>query len=60
MGLGFRVLMGFRASAQGSGLSMQWQALRVHVLSIWVLRALVIVVIVQVLGKYMIIRYLDP
>ena len=26
----------------------------------WVLRLLVIVVIVQVLGKYMIIKYLDP
>ena len=26
----------------------------------WVLRVLVIVIIVQVLGKHMIIRYLDP
>ena len=35
-------------------------SLRVHVPNNWVLRALVIVIIVQVLGKYMIIRYLDP
>ena len=26
----------------------------------WVLRVWVIVIVVQVLGKYMIIRYLDP
>ena len=35
-------------------------ALRVHVLNIWVLGCRVVVIIVQVLGKYMIIRYLDP
>ena len=34
--------------------------LTVHVPNNWVLRVLVIVIIVQVLGKYMIIRYLDP
>ena len=34
--------------------------LRVHVPNNWVLRVLVIVIVVQVLGKYMIIRYLDP
>ena len=34
--------------------------LRVKVPNNWVLRVLVLVVIVQVLGKYMIIRYLDP
>ena len=34
--------------------------LRVHVPNIWVLRVLVIVIIVQVLGKYMNIGYLDP
>ena len=34
--------------------------LRVHVPNNWVLRALEILIIVQVLGKYMIIRYLDP
>ena len=33
---------------------------RVHVPSNWVLRVLVIVVLVQVLGKYMIVRYVDP
>ena len=26
----------------------------------WVLRVLVIVIIVQILGKYLIIKYLDP
>ena len=35
-------------------------SLRVHVLKNWVLRVLVIVNIVHHLGKYMIIRYLDP
>ena len=35
-------------------------SLRVHVPNNWILRVLVIVIIVQVLGKYMIIRYLDP
>ena len=35
-------------------------SLRVHVPNNWVLRVLVIVIAVQVLGKYMIIRYLDP
>ena len=34
--------------------------LRVHVPTNWILRVLVIVIIVQVLGKYMSIRYLDP
>ena len=34
--------------------------LRVHVPNSWVLRVLAIVIIVQVLGKYMIIGYLDP
>ena len=32
---------------------------RVHVPDNWV-RVLVIVIIVQVLGKYMLIKYLDP
>ena len=35
-------------------------ALRVHVPNHWVLRVLVIVIVVKVLGRYMIIRYLDP
>ena len=35
-------------------------SLRVHVPNNWILRVLVMVIIVQVLGKYMIIRYLDP
>ena len=34
--------------------------LRVHVPNNWVLGIWVIVIIVMVLGKYMIIRYLDP
>ena len=34
--------------------------LRVQVLNDWVLGFWVIVIVVQVLGKYMIIRYLDP
>ena len=34
--------------------------LRVQVPKNWVLGIWVIVIIVQVLGKYMIIRYLDP
>ena len=34
--------------------------LKVHVPNNWVLRVLVIVIIVQVLGNYMIIGYLDP
>ena len=34
--------------------------IRFHVPNNWVLRVLVIVIIVQVLGKYRIIRYLDP
>ena len=34
--------------------------LRVQVPNNWVLRALVIVILVQVSGKYMSIRYLDP
>ena len=42
---------------RGVGLGV---ALRVHVPSNWILRALVLVIIVPVLGKYMIIRYLDP
>ena len=33
---------------------------RVHVPNNWVLGFWVIVIVVQVLGKYMIIRYLDP
>ena len=33
---------------------------RVHVLNNWVLRVWVIVMMVQVLGKYMIIGYLAP
>ena len=45
-----------KASVPGSG-SL---TLRVHVPNNWVLRVLVIVVVVQILGKYMIIRYLDP
>ena len=35
-------------------------SLRVHVPNNWVLRIWVIVIIVLVLGKYMIIWYLDP
>ena len=35
-------------------------ALRVHVPNNWVLGIWVIVILVQVLGKYMIVRYLDP
>ena len=35
-------------------------SLRVHVPNIWALRLVVIVITVQVLGKYMNIRYLDP
>ena len=34
--------------------------LRVHVPNNWVLGCWVIGIVVQVLGKYMIIRYLDP
>ena len=34
--------------------------LRVHVPNTWVLGILVIVILVQVLGKYMIIGYMDP
>ena len=34
--------------------------LRVHVPNNWVPRVLVMVIIVEVLGKYMIIEYLDP
>ena len=34
--------------------------LRVHVLNNWVLRVWVIVIVVQILGKYMDIRYLNP
>ena len=37
-----------------------YTTLRVHVPNNWVLRVLVIVIVVQVLGKYMIIGYLDP
>ena len=33
---------------------------RVHVPNIWVVGFWVIVIMVQVLGRYMIIRYLDP
>ena len=36
-----------------------FDSLKVHVRNIWVLRALVIVLIVRALGKYMIIEYLD-
>ena len=36
------------------------KALRVHVLNIWVHGFRVRVITVQVLGKYMIMRYLDP
>ena len=43
---------------------LQSITLRVHVPNNWVLRVLVIVIVavivVQVLGKYMITRYLDP
>ena len=35
-------------------------SLRVHVPNDWVLGFWVIVIIVQAMGKYMIIRYLDP
>ena len=35
-------------------------SLRVHVLNYWVLGFWVIEILVQVLGKYMIIGYLDP
>ena len=35
-------------------------SVRVHVPNIWVLRVLVIVITVQVLGKYMLIRILGP
>ena len=38
---------------------MQVLSLRVHVPNIWVPRVLVIVIIVQVSGKYMIIEYLE-
>ena len=34
--------------------------MRVYVLNDWVLGSWIIVIIVQVLGKYMIIGYLDP
>ena len=37
-----------------------YTTLRVHVPNYWVLRVLAIVIVVQVLGKYMIIGYLDP
>ena len=40
--------------------AFQFFPLRVKVPNNWVLRALVIVIIVQVSGKYLIIRYLDP
>ena len=33
---------------------------KVHVANNWVLSVLVIVIMVQVLGKYMIMRYSDP
>ena len=33
---------------------------RVHVSNIWVLRVLVTVITVQLLGKYNLIKYLDP
>ena len=35
-------------------------SLRVHVPNNWVLGILVIVILVQMLGKYMLIGYLDP
>ena len=41
-------------------MSQESSALRVHVPNSWVPRVLQIVTIVQVLGEYMIIRYLDP
>ena len=39
-----------------------WLTLRVHVLKNWVLMVLVVmrIIVVQILGKYMFIRYLDP
>ena len=39
---------------------VQKSSLRVQVLSNWVLGFWVVVLVVQVLGKYMSIRYLDP
>ena len=42
------------------GSIQQAPTLRVHVPNNWVLRVWAIVIVVQVLGKYMIIRYLDP
>ena len=36
------------------------KGLRVHVPNNWVLGVLVLVIVVQALGKYMNIRYLDP
>ena len=47
-------------AGQWPGLPKSYTSLRVHVSNNWVLRVLVIVIMVQVLGKYMIIRYLGP
>ena len=44
----------------GGGLHSSWLTQRVHVPNNLVLGIWAIVIIVQVLGKYMIIRYLDP
>ena len=42
------------------GFPQAYKSQRVHVPNNWVLGSQVIVIIVQVLGKYMTIRYLDP
>ena len=39
---------------------MQGLGLRVHLLNIWVLASWSIVLLIQALGKYMMIGYLDP
>ena len=38
----------------------KYNTLRVHVPNDWVLGVLVLAIVVQVLGKYMIIEYLNP
>ena len=44
----------------GKGLVRTWVTQRVHVPNNWGLGFWVVVIIVLVLGKYMIIKYLDP
>ena len=66
-------LYGFRAKAERSGVVLDELATvffkaalgiistqRVHVPNNWVLGGLLMGIVVQVLGKYMIIGYLDP